>query len=191
MRFGKRGRREPDDQASNQRNLFCVRSNRNFVPGALKETTWGAGRDPDLILLKKNLSLRIPASLKTPGSRTTTRRKIANSAKKSKLFKNIMDDEAVVKTVQPSEKRRISESLELEFVYVTFQRLGGAEDKGMISRAVIKDPDWLQRLQATAPLDGYLIENDEFSCSFPRDDRIVPGLKIRIDVIHKYPASNI
>jgi hypothetical protein len=64
MRFGKRGRHKPDDQASNQRNLFRVRSNRNFVPGALKETTWGAGRDPDLILLKKICRCRIPASLK-------------------------------------------------------------------------------------------------------------------------------
>jgi hypothetical protein len=60
MRFGKRGRHEPDDQASNQHNLFCVRSNRNFVPGALKETTLDAGRDPDLILVKKNLSLPNP-----------------------------------------------------------------------------------------------------------------------------------
>jgi hypothetical protein len=94
-----------------------------------------------------------------------------------------MDDEAVVKIVKPSEKRRISESLEIEFVYVTFQRPGSAENRGMISRAVIKGPDWLQRLQATAPFDGYLMENDEFSCIFPRDDRIAPGLKIRIDVI--------
>jgi hypothetical protein len=96
----------------------------------------------------------------------------------------IMEEEAVVAKVWSSEKRKISESLEVEFVNVTFQVVHSNEDKGMVCKAVIRQPEWLAGLQASAPLDGYLIERGEFTASLGKDDRIAPGLRIGIEVIN-------
>lgn len=94
-----------------------------------------------------------------------------------------MEEEAIVTKVEPSEKRKIDGSLAIEFVIVTFQLIRISEDKGGVCKAVIRQPDWLAKFQASAPLDGYLIERGQFTASFSKDDRIAPGLKIGIEVI--------
>jgi hypothetical protein len=48
--------------------------------------------------------------------------------------------------------------------------------------ATVRKPDWLAKLQPSAPLDGYLLERGEFSSSFSKDDRIAPGLKVTIEM---------
>ena len=92
-------------------------------------------------------------------------------------------EEAIVAKVGPSEKRKIDENLKIEWIIVTFQVTRSSEDKGIVCKAVIRQPDWLAKLQPSAPLDGYLIERGGFTASFGKDDRIVPGLKVGIEVI--------
>jgi len=78
----------------------------------------------------------------------------------------------------------IGESLELEFMNVTFRVLQSSEPEGEVCKAVITKPDWLAKLQPSAPLDGYQLQRGEFSASFGKDDRIAPGLKVTIEVNH-------
>jgi hypothetical protein len=92
-------------------------------------------------------------------------------------------EEAIVAKVGPSEKRKIDESLKIEFINVTFQVTRSSEDKGIVCKAVVTQPDWLVKLQPSAPLDGYLIERNNFTAGFGKDDRIAPGLKVGIEVI--------
>jgi hypothetical protein len=94
-----------------------------------------------------------------------------------------MEEEAVIATVERSDRRKIDDSLDVEYVNVKFRVLGKHEDNGQVYKAVIKRPEWLAKLQPSAPLDGYLIERGEFSGSFGKDDRLAAGLKIGIDVI--------
>ncbi|MBV9106514.1 MAG: hypothetical protein JO313_10880, partial [Verrucomicrobia bacterium] len=94
----------------------------------------------------------------------------------------IMEEEAVVSTVDPLPRRSIGESLDLEFVNVAIRALGSAEQEGKVCKAVIKEPTWLSKLQPSAPLDGYLLEGGKFFASFKKDERITPGLKVTIVV---------
>jgi len=93
-----------------------------------------------------------------------------------------MEEEVIVATVEPLAGRTIGESLQLEFVNVTFRVLRSSETEGKVCKAVIKKPDWLAKLQPSAPLDGYLLERGEFSSSFSKDNRIAPGLKVTIEM---------
>jgi hypothetical protein len=93
-----------------------------------------------------------------------------------------MEEEAVVSTVDPLPRTSIGESLDLEFVSVSFRSPRSAEHEGKVCKAVIKEPAWLSKLQPSAPLDGYLLEGDKFSASFSKDERITPGLKVTIVV---------
>jgi len=93
-----------------------------------------------------------------------------------------VEEEAIVVTVEPLAGRTIGESLHLEFVNVTFRVLRSSETEGKVCKAVIKKPDWLAKLQPSAPLDGYVLERGEFSSSFSKDNRIARGLKVTIEV---------
>jgi hypothetical protein len=93
-----------------------------------------------------------------------------------------MEEEAIVTTVDPVPKTNIGESLELEFVNVTFRALQSTEHEGKVCKAVIKEPAWLSKLEPSAPFDGYLMEHGEFSASFAKDARITTGLQITIEL---------
>lgn len=93
-----------------------------------------------------------------------------------------MEEEATIATVEPLTKTSIGESLELEFVNVTFRALRSGVNEGEVCKAIIREPAWLSELQPSAPLDGYLLERGQFSASLGKDDRIVPGLKVTIEV---------
>ena len=45
----------------------------------------------------------------------------------------------------------------------------------------LKNPSWLSDLQPSAPLEGYLMENGEFSASLSKDGRLTEGLKLTIE----------
>jgi hypothetical protein len=92
----------------------------------------------------------------------------------------IMEEEAVVSTVDPLPRTSIGESLDLEFVNVAFRALRSTEQEGKVCKAVIKEPAWLSKLQPSAPLDGYLLERGKFFASFRKDERIAPGLRVTI-----------
>jgi hypothetical protein len=91
-----------------------------------------------------------------------------------------MEEQAVVSTVNPSPRTSIGESLDLEFVNVTFRSLRSVEHEGKVCKAIIKEPAWLTKLQPSAPMDGYLLDGGKFFASFGKDDRITPGLQITI-----------
>ena len=94
----------------------------------------------------------------------------------------IMEEEAVVSTVDPISRTSIGESLDVEFVNVAFRALRSFEDEGRVYKAVVKEPAWLSKLQPSAPSDGYFLEHGKFSASFEKDERIKPGLKVTIVV---------
>jgi hypothetical protein len=93
-----------------------------------------------------------------------------------------MEEEAIITAVQPGPKTSISESLEVEFLYVSFRVLRRFKYQDKVWRATLKGPSWLSGLQPSAPLDGYLMEHGEFSASLPKDGRITEGLKVIVDV---------
>jgi hypothetical protein len=93
-----------------------------------------------------------------------------------------MEEEAIITAVRPGPKTSISESLELEFLYVSFQVLRRFKYQDKVARATLKNPSWLSNLQASAPLDGYVMEHGEFSVSLPKDGRITEGLKVTVEV---------
>jgi hypothetical protein len=46
----------------------------------------------------------------------------------------------------------------------------------------LKGPAWLSQLEPSAPLNGYLMENGEFSAELAKDERINEDLKVAIEV---------
>jgi hypothetical protein len=130
----------------------------------------------DIFKTSSSVHLDSPIALVIPESTLA----LAHSGVKYFL---IMEEEAIVAKVEPSERRKIDESLEMEFINVIFRVIRSDEDKGIVCKAVVTQPDWVVKLQPSAPLDGYLIERGEFTASLRKDDRIAPGLKIGIEVI--------
>jgi hypothetical protein len=51
-----------------------------------------------------------------------------------------------------------------------------------IKKAILKSPPWLADLQTSAPLDGYVMENGEFTVALPKDDRIKENLRVILDI---------
>ena len=93
-----------------------------------------------------------------------------------------MEEEAIIIAVQHGPKTTISESLELEFLNVSFRVLRRFKYQDKVCRATLKTPSWLSDLQTSAPLEGYVMEHGEFSASLPKDGRIAEGLKVTIEV---------
>jgi hypothetical protein len=92
-----------------------------------------------------------------------------------------MEEEAIVTAVQPGPKRTIDGSLALESLNVRFQVLRRSKYQDKVARAMLKNPSWLSDLQPSAPLEGYLMENGEFSASLSKDGRLTEGLKLTIE----------
>jgi hypothetical protein len=90
----------------------------------------------------------------------------------------LAEAEAVVAKVEPLEGRAIEESLGIKLVNVIFHLLK-VEQKAKEGRAIILQPEWLAKLQAAG---GYQLDGNEFSASFGKDERIMPGLKITVEM---------
>jgi hypothetical protein len=54
-----------------------------------------------------------------------------------------------------------------------------AERQAKDGRAAILQPEWLAKLQAEG---GYELDQNEFSASFGKDERLRPGLRITVEV---------
>jgi hypothetical protein len=93
-----------------------------------------------------------------------------------------MEEEAIITAVQPGPKTTISESLDLEFLNVSFRVLRGSKHQDKVCRVTLRTPSWLCDLQPSAPLEGYVMEHGEFSASLTKDDRITEDLKVTVKV---------
>jgi hypothetical protein len=93
-----------------------------------------------------------------------------------------MEEEAIITAVRPGPQRTIGESLHLEFLHVSFRILAASKYHDKINKAILKSPPWLADLQTTAPLDGYAMENGEFTVALPKDDRIKENLRVILDI---------
>jgi hypothetical protein len=93
-----------------------------------------------------------------------------------------MEEEAIITAVQPGPKTTIKESLELEFLHVSFRVVRCFKYRDKVCRATFKSPSWLFDVQTSAPLDGYVMEHGEFSASLPKDGRITEGVKVIVEV---------
>jgi hypothetical protein len=92
-----------------------------------------------------------------------------------------MEEEVIITAVQPGSKTTIDGSLALESLNVRFQVLRRSKYQDKVARAAFKNPSWLLDLQPSAPLEGYLMENGEFSASLLKDGRLTEGLKLTIE----------
>jgi len=79
-------------------------------------------------------------------------------------------------------QRTIGESLHLEFLHVRFRSLAVSKYHDKIKKATLKSPPWLADLQTSAPLDGYAMENGEFTTALPKDDRIKENLRVILEI---------
>jgi hypothetical protein len=93
-----------------------------------------------------------------------------------------MEEEAVIKAIGSGPQRVIDESLNLEFLHVSFRVLAASKYQNTIKKVTLKSPHWLSELQASAPIDGYAMKNGEFTVSLPKDDRIKEDLRVILEV---------
>jgi len=93
-----------------------------------------------------------------------------------------MEEEAIITAVQPGPKTTIRESLDIEFLNVSFRVLRRFKYQDRVCRVTLKTPSWLSDLQPSAPLEGYVMEHGEFSASLTKDVRITEGLKVTVEV---------
>ena len=93
-----------------------------------------------------------------------------------------MEEEAIITAVKPGPETTIGESLDLEFLHVTFRMLQRFKYQDKVARVTLKNPSWLSSLQTSAPLEGYVMEHGEFSASLPKDGRITEGAKVTVEV---------
>jgi hypothetical protein len=93
-----------------------------------------------------------------------------------------MEEEAIITAVHLGPQRTIGESLHLEFLHVSFRILDASKYQDNIKKATLKRPPWLADLQTSAPLDGYAMENGEFTVALPKDDRIKENLRVILDI---------
>ena len=89
---------------------------------------------------------------------------------------------SLITAVQHGSKKSIGETLELEFLNVSFGVLRGFKYQDKVCRDTLNQPSWLSDLQTSAPLEGYVIEHGEFSASRPKDGRITEGLRVTVEV---------
>jgi hypothetical protein len=89
-----------------------------------------------------------------------------------------MEEEAIIIEVRPGTQRKLGESLDINFLQVSFRvlRRSRYEDHGY--KVMLKSPAWLSQLEPSAPLNGYLMEHGEFSAELANDERINEDLPI-------------
>ena len=93
-----------------------------------------------------------------------------------------MEEEAIITAVQLGPQTTIGKSLHLEFLHVSFRILAASKYHDKIKKAILKSPPWLADLQTSAPLDGYAMENGEFTVALPQDERIKENLPVILDI---------
>lgn len=93
-----------------------------------------------------------------------------------------MEEEAIITAAQPGTKRSVGESLQIEFLHVSFRVVRRSMYEDQINKATFKSPGWLCGLEPSAPLDGYLMEHGQFAAELAKDDRIKEGLQVTIEV---------
>ena len=93
-----------------------------------------------------------------------------------------MEEEAIITAVQLGPQTTIGKSLHLEFLHVSFRILAASKYHDKIKKAILKSPPWLADLQTSAPIDGYAMENGEFTVALPKDDRIKENLRVILDI---------
>lgn len=108
--------------------------------------------------------------------------KFAPERRNSACYIRDMEEEAIITAVQRGPERTIGESLHLEFLHVSFRILAASKYHDKIKKATVKSPLWLADLQTSAPVDGYTMENGEFTVALPKDDRINENLRVILDI---------
>jgi hypothetical protein len=100
---------------------------------------------------------------------------------------DIMEEKAIVTAVHTAATRRLGKGLEFNSLHVSFQIVGSSIYNDKINKATFKKPAWLSDLQPSAPVDGYLMENGQFTVELAKDDRIKQDLNVTIEVIDAAP----
>jgi hypothetical protein len=93
-----------------------------------------------------------------------------------------MQEEAIITKVGPGTQRSLGEGLDINFLQVTFRVLRRSRYRDRGYKVTLKSPAWLSQLEPSAPLNGYLMENGEFSAELAKDERINEDLKVAIEV---------
>ena len=93
-----------------------------------------------------------------------------------------MEEEAIITEVRPGTQRKLGESLDINFLQVSFRvlRRSRYEDHGY--KVMLKSPAWLSELEPSAPLNGYLMEHGEFSAELANDARINEDLNVTVEM---------
>ena len=74
-----------------------------------------------------------------------------------------MEEKAIVTAVHAAATRRLGKGLEFNSLHVSFRIVGSSIYNDKINKATFKKPAWLSDLQPSAPVDGYLMENGQFT----------------------------
>src|ERR1700674_3297186 len=89
-----------------------------------------------------------------------------------------MEEKAIVTAVHTAATRRLGKGLEFNSLHVSFRIVGSSIYNDKINKATLKKPAWLTDLQPSAPVDGYLMENGQFTVELAKDDRIKQDLNV-------------
>jgi hypothetical protein len=93
-----------------------------------------------------------------------------------------MQEEAIITKVRLGTQRSLGEGLEINFLQVSFRVLRRSRYRDRGYKVTLKSPAWLSQLEPSAPLNGYLMENGEFSAELAEDERLNEDLKVTIEV---------
>src|ERR1700757_3038716 len=98
-----------------------------------------------------------------------------------------MEEKAIVTAVQTAATRRLGKGLEFNSLHVSFRIVESSICDEKIKKATFKKPAWLTDLQPSTPVDGYLMENGQFTVELAKGDRIKQDLNLTIEVIDAAP----
>ena len=93
-----------------------------------------------------------------------------------------MEEEAIITEVRAGTQRSLGEGLDINFLQVSFQVLRRSRYRDRGYKVTLKSPAWLSQLEPSAPVNGYLMENGEFSAELVKDERINEDLKVTVEV---------
>ena len=98
-----------------------------------------------------------------------------------------MEEKAIITVVHPATTRILGKDLQFNSLHVSFQVVRSSMYDDQINKATFKKPAWLSELQTSAPIDGYLMENGQFTVELAKDDQIKQDLNVTIEVIDTAP----
>jgi hypothetical protein len=97
-------------------------------------------------------------------------------------FYPYMEEDAIITAVHPATTRSLGKDLEIDSLHVSFRLVRRLMYDDQINKATFKRPAWLSDLQPSAPSDGYLMENGQFTVELANDERIKQDLRVTIEV---------